>query len=281
MDCNQAQPKLGRYLDDACSVDEQAAVAAHLASCASCREEYESLVALTAGLQRSSPVRVPPELWPAIERRLDARRTRVWRRRGSWAIAAGVILAVTLGTLSLSGFRDGSSEASAAPINFGVILDALPLDAEKAFRKFLILYNARPISPAKAARFAPTLDFALPDTLPGGFRLTGVYAVRFGDTPGIAARYERNGEFLAAIFHPPISSEDFGTHRDYPCVIGKHCGHKVEVGQWKLVHVTDPTTCHCVLSRLSETTELPQILDAVAPAAASARQSLDDHHASP
>ncbi len=281
MDCNQTQSRLGRYLDDACSVDEQAAVAAHLALCVSCREEYESLVALTAGLQRPSPAQIPPGLWSAIEHRLDARRSRVWRRPGSWAIAAGVVLAVSLGTLSLGGFRSGRNEASAAPINFGVILDALPLDAEKAFRKFLILYHARPISPAKAARFAPTLNFALPDMLPGGFRLAGAYAVRFGNTPGIAARYERKGEFLAAIFHPPISSEDFGTHRDYPCVIGKHCGHKVEIGAWKLVHVTDPTTCHCVLSRLNETTELSQVLDAVAPAAASARQLPHDHHASP
>ena len=30
-------------------------------------------------------------------------------------------------------------------------------------------------------------------------------------------------------------------------------------------HLTDPTTCHCVLSKLSDTTGLPEVLAAVAP----------------
>jgi len=98
---------------------------------------------------------------------------------------------------------------------------------------------------------------------------------RFGDAPGLAARYERGDEFLAAIFHKPVQCMNQDSNRALPCVVGEHRGRKVSVGDWSMVHVTDPTTCHCVLSRLDEAVELPLILDAVAPgleAAASPQQ---------
>jgi hypothetical protein len=82
----------------------------------------------------------------------------------------------------------------------------------------------------------------------------------------VAAEYLRDdGEFLGAVFHPPVQEEDHGSHKDHPAVIGKHRGRKVEVGEWSLVHLTDPTTCHCVLSRLDEVTELPSVMAAMAP----------------
>ncbi len=75
-----------------------------------------------------------------------------------------------------------------------------------------------------------------------------------------ADHYERNGELLAMIFHPPILEEEYGTHEDRECVVGRHRGHAVAVGEWSLVHVTDPTTCHCILSRLDPSSELPTII---------------------
>jgi hypothetical protein len=75
----------------------------------------------------------------------------------------------------------------------------------------------------------------------------------------------RDGELVGVIFHPPVLKEQFGTHDDRDCVIGKHRGHAVEVGEWSLVHVTDPTTCHCVLSRLDHERELADVLPLVAP----------------
>jgi hypothetical protein len=155
--------------------------------------------------------------------------------------------------------------AAAATVDYSVLLDALPLNAQKAFRKFLLHYDAREGSTVEARRYAPDLNFEVPDTLPGGFRLETVYLLRFGDLPGVAAGYKRNGEFLGAVFHRPVHKENFGPHKDYPCMVGKHKGHKVSVGEWKLVHLMDPTTCHCVLSRLDERTELPAVMAAVAP----------------
>ncbi len=182
--------------------------------------------------------------------------------RAPWAIAAGLVLAVGLGLFGLSSLE---TSAQASTVDFGMLLDALPLDAQKAFRKFLIRYDAKPTTPIAAKQAASSLNFNTPPVLPGGFRLQSVYELRIGRMKGIAAAYDRNGEFLAVVFHPPMKHERFGSHESFPCVIGKQCGHKVQVGDWKLVHLTDPTTCHCLLTRLNEQTEMPAVMEAIAP----------------
>jgi len=163
------------------------------------------------------------------------------------------------------GLSSLESTAHASTVDFGVLLDALPLDAQKAFRKFLIRYDAKPSTPIAAKRNAADLNFDTPPVLPGGFRLQAVYELRIGGTKGIAAAYDRDGEFLGAVFHPPMKYEKFGSHENLPCIVGEHCGHKVQVGEWKLVHLTDPTTCHCLLSRLDEQSEMPAVMAAIAP----------------
>jgi hypothetical protein len=188
---------------------------------------------------------------------------RGWRFSRVWtALAATVVFAVGLGLIATT---LSTPTAEAATVNFEVLLDALPLDARKAFCKFLVLYDAKEIAPAAAAGLAPDLNFAIPWTLPGGFELQQAYVLRFGAHPGLAASYDRGSEFLGVIFHPPVPEEQFGTHKDYDCVVGKHRGHAVTVGPWRLVHLTDPTTCHCVLSQRTDTTGLPEILAAIAP----------------
>ena len=122
--------------------------------------------------------------------------------------AAGVLLAVGVGFVAIALLHETTPTASASTVDFSVLLDALPLDAQKALRKFLALYNAEEIEPHAAHNRAPDLDFEIPETLPGCFRREAVYALRFGDAAGIAAEYYRSdGEFLAALFHPPVQQE--------------------------------------------------------------------------
>lgn len=275
MCCEQIERQLGLFVDNELSAPQRREVAAHLEFCASCRAELEELRELVNAIPQPEPTDVPIALWSDIEKRLDQRELadssapdarpvqRLRLRRGPWAIAAGIILAVGLGMFGLSSLE---TTAQASTVDFGVLLDALPLDAQKAFRKFLVRYDAKPTTPAAAKHIAPELSFETPAMLPGGFELQSVYELRIGEARGIAASYDRDGEFLAVVFHPPMRQEEFGKHQNYPCVIGKHCGHKVEVGEWKLVHLTDPTTCHCLLSRLDESKEMPSVMAAVAPA---------------
>ncbi len=282
MDCPAVRDLLGPFLDDELPATRRAAVEAHLAACRRCADALTALKSVTSRLTEPGSITVPEALWPAIAERLDraapADRVAPTERhppapvspgrffRRSWATAAGIALAVGLSLLGALWLVGGSAApARAATIDFGILLDALPLDAKKAFRKFLIQYDARETTAHNARTAARHLDFAIPETLPGGFRLEQVYTLRFGRNPGVAAAYTRGDEFLATIFHKPVRREDYGGHRDYPCVVGQHRGHKVVVGQWKLVHLTDETTCRCVLSTLDEDQELPAVMAAVAP----------------
>ncbi len=271
MICDQVREQLGAHLDGELSPDDRASIIAHLAECDACRQDSNDLRHIASELASTGPVDVPNTLWTATQRRLGSNLAAMRKPRGRWmhrrpfAAAAGFLLLVGLGTILFTWPDNGAGRAEAATINFGIILDTLPLDAEKAFRDFLELYNAERIPVTKAEEYAPRLNFALPDTLEGGFQRDSVYGLRFGKEVGIAVRYSREGEFLMAVFHPTIHIEDHGVHTDYPCMIGETCGHKVQVADWALVHVTDPTTCHCILSRLDEETELPAVLTALAP----------------
>lgn len=276
MCCELIERQLGRYVDGELSEAQRKTVEAHLRSCSSCRAELAELRELVDGIaQPDSAVyrdgSGPGSLWEGIERRLDQQESGAVRQRpvrrlrlrgGPWAIAAAVVLAVGLGLFGLSAI---DSTAQAATLDFGVLLDALPLNPHKAFQKFLARYDGKPTTPLAARRSASHLNFDTPETLPGGFTLQSVYELRIGSAMAIAASYDREGEFLAAVFHPPMKHQRYGARENFPCVIGKKCGHKVQVGEWKLIHLTDPTTCHCLLSRLDEQAEIPQVMAAIAP----------------
>jgi len=285
MGCEQIERQLGRYIDGELSDTERDRIATHLASCGSCRAECDALLDLAQEIAKGAAVGVPESLWSDIARRLDQpiridgspspRKHRSLMPATRWALAAGLLLAVGMGLVGLSSL---DTSAHASSVDFGVLLDALPLDAQGAFRKFLVRYDGKPTTPAAAKRLVPGLNFDTPALLPGGFRLTSVYRLRIGKTIGIAAAYDRDGEFLAVVFHTPMKHERFGSHESYPCVIGKHGGHKVQVGDWKLVHLTDRTTCHCLLSRLDEQTEMPAVMKAIAPGSPQALSNQPDSH---
>lgn len=284
MNCDDIRELLGPLLDGELASDAAAEVASHAQSCSDCGVELQRLRDLASSLSVGVGATVPDNLWTSIEQRLDSAPRdrmggvgpqRVFIHRKRWALAASVVVAIGVG---LAGLTLTGRRAVASTVDFRVLLDGLSVDARKAFGKFLVLYDARPGSPREALRFAPSLDFATPEMLPGGFQLDGVYLLRFGDSPGIAASYQRGDEFLATIFHPPVGREDFGSHKDYPCVVGRHHGHKVEVGAWTMVHLTDATTCHCVLSQLDEQTELPAVMAAVAPNGYDGNGHAQDHH---
>lgn len=271
MTCNEIREQLGAYIDGELPPSAQTAVAEHVPCCKVCSDELDSLRRLCGCLApaaRSSP---PAALWSAIENRLnDQHAAPRWRvtpfRAGRLiGIAACLVVAVGAGYLvSQRGF-DVATPAQAATVDFRVLLDNLAVDPRGAFDHFLKRYGAEPTTVSQAKTYAAKLNYEIPETLPGGFQLEATYKLRFGDSPGVAAQYSRNGEFLAALFHPPVLKEHFGTHKDYDCVVGEHRGHTVAVGEWRLVHLTDATTCHCVLSRLDPITELPAIMAAVAP----------------
>lgn len=276
MGCEGTSERFGAYLDGELSAEDRRAVEAHLSDCAACQVELKTEYAIIAELSIPTSSKAPDGLWEAIEGTLDSQLPvapsvrsagRGFRR---FAVAAGIVLAAVVGTALFARSERGGGEAQASSINFDVLLDSISFDPDRALNKFLVLYRAQEIRVSQVSDHASELNFALPDVLPGGFRLGRVYGLRFGDGVGLAARYARGDEFLAVLVHPAVHKEDYGTRQDYSCVVGEHRGHKTCVGPWSLVHVTDATTCHCVLSRLGGSDELAQILAAVAPSSADA-----------
>lgn len=270
MDCEAAQELLGSYVDNELSSEARVELENHLASCFLCSEELNAVRELVAPLSAPASAQVPDELWSSIEARLDEgrpeglRTLRIRFYKRPPAIAASIILVIGVGLIG-SLWSGDASRAEASTVDFGVLLDALPFDANRAFQKFLMKYDAREVSPSEARSVAPELNFAIPDRLADDYELDKTYVLQFGDRLGVAARYATNGKFMATIFHSPVAKEDYGSYKNHSCVVGKAHGHKVEVGDWRLVHLTDRTTCHCVLSQLDEEKELPAVLDAIAP----------------
>jgi len=265
MNCPEVRPLLGPFLDEEIPLTQRHEIQRHLEGCPDCRSEYRSLADLAGQLR--APLSAPLRLWTAIAAQLPGKSPRIFRlSRRAVAIAAVLVAAVGIGLFAWSwGLPFGASPAHAADVDFGDLLAGLPQDARLAFDRFLDMYGARVATEAEARRHGAALNFALPEQLTGGFQRQAIYVLNFGTKPGVAVRYERDGEFLAMIFHPPVLEEDYGTHEDRECVVGKHRGHAVEVGEWSLVHVTDATTCHCILSRLDPMTDLPPIVAEVVP----------------
>ncbi len=268
MTCEQIRDWLGPYLDGEVSADMRETVEAHVAACGSCAQDLESLRAVAHALAERAATRVPPELWGAIEGRLATTTTRrrfvIFTFRRVAAVAAVLLIALGIGLFGVPWGWDGARSAQAATVDFGVLLDKLKMDPDSAFDAFVAQYRPEVVSPAEARAYAPDLTFDLPDLLPGGFRRVAVYKLQIGDKHGVAARYARNGELLGFVFHPPILRMRFGDRENRSCFIGKIQGHAVDVGDWTLSHLTDPTTCHCVLTRRDKS-ELPAIMAAIAP----------------
>ncbi len=274
MDCQEAREKIGAYLDGELPVEQRQALHGHLDACAECSAELKYLRSMIGQLHlaaRRSDVSVPRELWDHIERRTRSATTektpgRVLRLfRPSVALAASVAIFVGVTTFVTVWLTSGARTAQAAQIDYSVLLDGVAADANAAFQRFLEHYQAESIRPAEAHTAAPTLSFALPAQVAGGYRREEVYRLRFGDSPGIAARYQRGQEPLIVFFHRPVSKTHVGVHTKLPCIVGGRHGDRVEVGRWQLVHFSDPTTCHCVLSTLDVGVELEAVLTAIAP----------------
>jgi hypothetical protein len=274
MSCIESE-KLGRYFDGELGETERAAVEGHLSHCTRCESELAAITSIRHKIVAADTAEAPVQLWAFIAASLEKSahssspgpvrkisQPRVFRKFG-----AAASIAAAVGIVALAVFWIGRGTTAHAALDFAILLDSIADGgAVQAFDRFIVHHGGRAIKPDDAHRSAPDLDFEVPPGLPGGWQRGATYCLDFGGSKGIAAAYTRDdGEFMAAIFHPPVRREDFGSHKDLPCVIGKHRGHSVEVGEWRMVHLTDPSTCHCILSRIADDDELAGVMAAVAP----------------
>jgi anti-sigma factor RsiW len=120
MNCEEARPRLGAFLDGELVEAERAALRDHLAGCADCGPEITALERLREGIQElAPPYRAPAALRSqirlALRREQEAGRSRAWGGPGWLAYAASLMIAVAVGaggTYSLLGERQESAIAS-------------------------------------------------------------------------------------------------------------------------------------------------------------------------
>ncbi len=287
MDCKAIQDKIGALLDGELSVHERTSLEEHLRACSSCTAELERLQVLADRLRAFGgdfEAASSPPLWSAIEQGLSApapqtpHRRRVFQFfRRPLTAAASVAILIGGGLLAGIWLTSETPTASAATIDYSVLLDGVTNDVAASFQRFLSYYGGQQIDPKAATRVAPGLSFALPAELPGRYRLDKVYQLQFGVSPGVAAWYQGENGPLIVFFHTPVNRENVGVHKEMPCLVGNHYGHRIDIGSWKLVHFTDPTTCHCILSTLNVESELPAVFAAVAPQFTGTRDGHDHH----
>ncbi len=287
MDCKAIQDRLGALLDGELSAQERSSLEEHLRACSSCTAELERLQALADRLQsfgRALEATSSPPLWSAIEQGLRPPTQQAHHRRHILRffrrpITAAASVAILIGCGLLAGIwlTSETPTASAATIDYSVLLDGVTKDVAASFQRFLSYYGGQQIEPKAAARVAPGLSFALPAELPGRYRLDKVYQLQFGASPGVAAWYEGENGPLIVFFHTPVNRENVGVHKEMPCLVGNHYGQRIDIGPWKLLHFTDPTTCHCILSTLDVESELPAVFAAVAPQFTSAQEGHGHH----
>ncbi|GMU21696.1 MAG: hypothetical protein AMXMBFR13_17860 [Phycisphaerae bacterium] len=287
MHCESVANLMPRYLDLELPERDRAALEEHVEVCPGCRAELDKQRELwdqLGELRDRTQVDPPAELWSAIERRLPPagqshRQRRIislFRR----PIAAAASLTILIGTAAFLGYwlNYGAAPAEASSIDYSVLLDGLGADVDAAVQRFLDHYQAEPVTREAAESAAPKLSYKVPVELPGGYELVQAYRMRFGDAPGVAARYQRGEEPLVVFFHTPVDQEHLGTHRDSPCIVGDRHGSQVQVGRWRLIHFTDPSTCHCLLSTLDLESGVPAVMERIAPEFASVSDAPHQGH---
>jgi anti-sigma factor RsiW len=106
MTCQELDERLDDWVDGALPAGAAAEVAAHLGSCALCRDRERRLrqvLAHAAALPRS--LTPPRDLWPEVARRVSRERSWSWAAGGArgWALAAAATVVVGLGAVLWTG----------------------------------------------------------------------------------------------------------------------------------------------------------------------------------
>jgi len=181
--------QLGDYLDGAVTADERDAIDEHLKCCAACRKRLGSLRLLVEQAAHA-PAGVEPDddLWPAISRAIESRRTLALPVNGAqpvrpagarWRLAAVIAAAVlavatasSLATLRFASPRGGGGVAAGrAPTRPGdgsalVRYAALERDYDRAARALWAALEAEratlaPATVATVERSVATIDRAI------------------------------------------------------------------------------------------------------------------------
>jgi len=290
MKCPDVIQRLGTYLDGELPAQDAEAVRVHLAECERCRTQLDELQAVVQPLQASRSVEAPPELWDAIEARLDAEEptaiqlptTRTERgepspdmatstggRVGSrWRIRPFLMAAVILLPIGLAAFflHLSSSQpayAEEAVIDFRPLLAGIETDYDAAMADFLAHHKARPMGLTEARRYLHVRVHPK-DPMPEGLVLQETHLLTLGKKRGLFFQFSGPKGKLVISQCPVGVKKRHGERHCLPCRIGSRPNAEaVVVGSWRLVHLPSEKGCICILSTIHRDDDLARILEAL------------------
>jgi anti-sigma factor (TIGR02949 family) len=290
MNCPDVTEKLGTYLDGELSAQDAEAVHAHLAECEGCRTQFDELQALVEPLQASRSAKAPPELWDAIEVRLDAEepvtipipaaraepgdrgvdvvtptggRTGSRRRIRPFLMAAAVLLPIGLAAFFLHLSSSQPAYAEEAVIDFRPLLAGIETDYDAAMADFLAHHKAQPMGLTEAGQHLHVRVHPR-DPMPEGLVLKETHLLTLGKKRGLFFQFSGPQGKLVISQCPVGVKKQHGEHHCLPCQIGSRPNAEaVLVGSWRLVHLPSEKGCICILSTIHQDDDLARILEAL------------------
>jgi len=275
--CNQARDRLGELLDGELPPPLRDEVERHVEGCPACRRELQALRALAAALRPAPKASLPPGLWAAIERRLEAppqaggasraaRMTPTPRaarlRLVRWRpLAAAAVLVLAVGAAWLWN-KPLEPAAVAAQIDFRPLLEQAEGNIEAGVQALLRAHGGEPITPQEAAR-QMTMRVHVPAKLPGELRWKSMHVLNMGEHHRSLAFYLDGPRGQLLLLQCPAGTrKEYGNRECIACQVGGQEGHVVRAGPLRLMHFESPNVCVCVVSTLEETV-LTRALDAI------------------
>ena len=218
MQCCEVVELLSVFYDGELPSDKAVAVADHIAFCANCAAELETLHKLTELTMKLDQPPTPDHIWPRIEAQLNASQPTAVSVR--WAprrmlIAVSALLLVSASWIAYTQWH--AREHQHLAVNFSQFLDTFPQSPDEAQRDLVKSYSGVPIEIPDASRelkYRPIVA----DGLPADYEPIQAYLLRMPCCRCLEACYHRkDGGMLCVFEHEedqpvwfgdrPISSE--------------------------------------------------------------------------
>ncbi len=250
--CYLVKRNLSAFSDEALSGSESRKVAAHLAHCVSCGEEY-SLLQKAGQVIRDLP-QVAPRALPRPARTGVVRSPIPSRRR---AVQVAGALATVIVAALLSYFfahRADRQETAYGAHSPGYALDVdlclKAMKSEGSRRRLVHVYQAQPIT-FEECKDRVTFPLSAPADLSGGLELQGIYLLQSGCCELVQLRYKSETS-QADIFQQPLGHALFFGDKEFKDLPALPGCKATQSGDYQAIFWETPES-RCVL-----VTDLPE-----------------------
>ena len=209
MNCSEVQAQLSAYFDGELSGEDDRVVAEHLQDCDARANELAAMQKLSALASKLESPQAP-EMWDALERRLDEPPTLAAQRESllsrhvnlkRLALAASLLIVIAIGYFAMHGRH--------AAMDFDAYLTEFQRDPVRADQVLVNHYQGRRVELAEAARelkYQPAVA-----DLPPGYSLQTSHLLRMPCCTCVQAVCKRDdGGFVAIIEHEQQQPVQFG-----------------------------------------------------------------------